>query len=485
MMKLTVEQILKAVAGQLIQGDLRQPVKGVSTDSRTINPGELFIALKGERFDGHTFISESLVQKASALLVNEKSNPRKLLPSESTIPLIQVNDTLHALGDLANAWMKQNRATVAAITGTNGKTSTREMTATVLGQRHHVLKPLHNWNNLIGLPLTLLRLEQHHEIAVMEMGMNRLGEIRRLSQIAQPHIGLITNISPVHLHYLKTLQNVAKAKGELFESLTADDYAVVNSDDPLIVELAQRSGAKKITYGLNPNAQITATDISTSSRNETCFILKRAPESIPIALKTPGTHTVYNALAAAAIATHFGLSLKTIKEGLEQFVAFPGRMETIPLANSVTLINDTYNANPLSMDRALKTLVQISGTGRSIAVLGDMLELGESSHHFHQQVGALISELNLAAVFLMGPHAPLVAESARARGTPPEVLHIAENHEEVARQLDQYVQAHDVILFKGSRGMQIENCLEGFLHLRNTGPGGLLTTKSVQLGCNC
>ena len=485
MMKLTVEQILKAVAGQLIQGDPRQPVKGVSTDSRTINPGELFIALKGERFDGHTFISESLVQKASALLVNKKNNLRKLLPSECTIPLIQVNDTLHALGDLANAWMKQNRATVAAITGTNGKTSTREMTATVLEQRHHVLKPLHNWNNLIGLPLTLLRLEQHHEIAIMEMGMNRLGEIRRLSQIAQPHIGLITNISPVHLHYLKTLQNVAKAKGELFESLTADDYAVVNSDDPLIVELAQGSGAKKITYGLNPNAQITATDIATTPRNETCFILKRSPESISIALKTPGTHTVYNALAAAAIATHFGLSLNTIKEGLEQFMAFPGRMETIPLANSVTLINDTYNANPLSMDRALKTLVQISGTGRRIAVLGDMLELGESSHHFHQQVGALIAELNLAAVFLMGPHAPVVAESARAFGTPPEVLHIVKNHEEVAGQLDQYVQAHDVILFKGSRGMQIEKCLEDFLHLRNTGSSGLLTSKSVQLGCNC
>ena len=484
MMELTVEQITQAVAGHLTQGDPSQCARGVSTDSRTIKPGELFIALKGEQFDGHNFISESLVEKASALLVSRKSNLRELLPAQCDIPLIQVNDTLNALGDLANAWIKRNSATVVAITGSNGKTTTREMTATVLERAHRVLKPQHNWNNLIGLPLTLLRLEPHHEIAVVEMGMDRLGEIRRLSQIAQPHIGLITNISPVHLHYLKTLQNVAKAKGELFESLTADDYAVVNSDDPLIVELTQRCRAGKISYGLNPQAQITAVDISTTPRHEMCFTLQIEDKRIPIELKTPGTHTVYNALAAAAIATHFGLSLKTIKEGLEQFTAYPGRMEIIPMSNSITLINDTYNANPLSMDRALRTLVQMSVTGRAIAVLGDMLELGESSHHFHQRLGVLVAELNLAAVFLMGPHAHVVAKTARSLGLSQEVLHSIENHEEVARQLDQYVQDHDVILFKGSRGMQIEKCLEHFLCLRNTGSSGLSTTKIVQLGCS-
>ena len=485
MMELTVKQITEAVAGRLMQGDPDSWVKGISTDSRTIVSGELFIALKGERFDGHSFISESLVQKAAALLVNRKSTLQGVLPQEYTIPLIEVNDTLRALGDLANAWMKHMSPTVIAITGSNGKTTTREMTATVLEQTHHVLKPQHNWNNLIGLPLTLLRLDHSHEIAVMEMGMNRLGEIRRLAQIAQPHLGLITNISPAHLHDLKTVKNVAQAKGELFEALTADDYAVVNNDDPLVIELAQQSCAKKITYGLNTPAEITGTDITISPQHETCFTLHRAGGSIPIVLKTPGTHIVYNALAAAALATHFGLSLKTIKKGLEQFTAFPGRMEIIPISNNITLINDAYNANPLSMEKSLRTLAQMSGRGRAVAVLGDMLELGDSAHFFHQQLGVLITKLNLAAVFLMGPHAQVVAESAHSHGMSQDIIHSSSNHQQVARQLDQYARAHDVILFKGSRGMQIEKCLEQFLLLRNTGSSGSATTKTVQAGCTC
>lgn len=485
MMELTVKQITEAVAGHLRRGDPNSYVKGCSTDSRTIAPEELFIALKGERFDGHSFISESLVQKAGALLVNRKSNLKGVLPLECTTPVIEVNDTLTALGDLANAWMKHTSATVIAITGSNGKTTTREMAATVLEQTHHVLKPQHNWNNLIGLPLTLLRLDHSHQIAVMEMGMNRLGEIRRLAQIAQPHLGLITNISPAHLQDLKTVKNVAQAKGELFEALTADDYAVVNNDDPLVIELAQRSCAKKITYGLNAPAEITGTDVTISPQHETFFTLNRAGESIPIVLKTPGTHIVYNALAAAALATHFGLSLKTIKKGLEQFTAFPGRMEIIPISNNITLINDTYNANPLSMEKSLRTLAQMSGRGRAIAVLGDMLELGDSAHFFHQQLGVLITKLNLAAVFLMGPHAQVVAESARSHGMSQDMIHSGNNHQQVARQLDQYARIDDVILFKGSRGMQIEKCLEQFLLLRNTGSSGSATTKTVQASGNC
>jgi UDP-N-acetylmuramoyl-tripeptide--D-alanyl-D-alanine ligase len=485
MMELTVKQITKAVSGHLMQGDPHSCANGVSTDSRTIAPGELFIALKGERFDGHSFISEALVQKAAALLVNRKSNVQEVLSVESTIPLIEVNDTLTALGDLANAWMKHTSATVIAITGSNGKTTTREMTATVLEQTHYVLKPQYNWNNLIGLPLTLLRLDPSHEIAVMEMGMNRMGEIKRLTQIAQPNLGLITNISPAHLHDLKTVKNVAQAKGELFEALTADDYAVVNNDDPLVIERAQQSCAKKITYGLNTPADITGTDITISSKYETCFTLHMAGENIPIVLKTPGTHMVYNALAASALAAHFGLSLQTIKKGLEQFTAFPGRMEIVPISNNITIINDTYNANPLSMEKSLRTLAQMSVRGRAVAVLGDMLELGDSTDFFHQQLGVLITKLNLAAVFLMGPHAQVVAESACSHGMSKEVIHSSNSHQQVARQLNQCARTHDVILFKGSRGMQIEKCLEQFLRLRNSGPSGNGTTKAVQASGTC
>ena len=278
---------------------------------------------------------------------------------------------------------------------------------------------------------------------------------------------------------------MAQAKGELFETLTADDYAVVNNDDPLVIELAQRSRAKKITYGLNTPAEITGTDITISPQYETCFTLHTAGESIPIVLKTPGTHIVYNALAAAALGTHFGLGLETIQKGLERFTAFPGRMETIPISNNITLINDTYNANPLSMEKSLRTLAQMGGRGRAVAVLGDMLELGDSADFFHQQLGVLITKLNLAAVFLMGPHARVVAESACSYGMSQDIIHSSNNHQQVARQLDQYAQAHDVILFKGSRGMQIEKCLEQFLLLRNTGSSGSVTTKTVQAGGTC
>jgi UDP-N-acetylmuramoyl-tripeptide--D-alanyl-D-alanine ligase len=304
-MNLTIEEILKAVTGQLLQGALEHRAQGVSTDSRTLKTGELFIALKGEHFDGHDFITETVVGKASGLIVGRSCNVQKLVSLRKDIPVIQVSDTLNALGDLARTWTKKNRATIVAITGSNGKTTTREMTATIVARSHHVLKPEHNWNNLIGLPLTLLRLRPDHEVAVVEMGMNRKGEIKRLAQIAQPHIGVITNISAAHLQHLKTLQEVAQAKGELFDTLTAESHAVVNIDDPLIVERAQRCPAGKITFGISTQAQVTALNIPPAAQSETHFTLQIEDKRVPITLKTPGTHSIYNALAAAATARSF------------------------------------------------------------------------------------------------------------------------------------------------------------------------------------
>jgi UDP-N-acetylmuramoyl-tripeptide--D-alanyl-D-alanine ligase len=481
-MNLTIEEILKAVTGQLLHGAPQHRAKGVSTDSRTIKTGDLFIALKGEHFDGHDFITETVVRKASGLIVSRECNVRKLVSLKKDIPIIQVSDTLKALGDLATTWTQKNRATIVAITGSNGKTTTREMTATIAVHSHHVLKPEHNWNNLIGLPLTLLRLQPHHEVAVVEMGMNRRGEIKRLSQIAQPHIGVITNISAAHLQHLRTLQNVAQAKGELFDALTDQSHAVVNIDDPLIVERARRCPARKITFGISTQAQVTAHHISPVAHNETHFTLQIENKRIPITLKTPGTHSIYNALAAAAIATLLHMSPEEIKEGLNQFTPFPGRMEIIRIPNNITIINDTYNANPTSMHIALKTLAQLSGTGRRIAVLGDMAELGEASQDFHHQVGSLIKKMDLSVAFLMGPHAHVVKESARAHGVRDAALYIAQNHEQIALHLDQQVQADDWILFKGSRKMQIEKSLEKFLHLRNTAAKVPSLTKPAPVG---
>ena len=440
------------------------------------------VPLRGEHFDGHQFIGESLVKKAAAIIVSNTYEVQESTLLQQPIPVIRVNDTLKALGDLAHAWRKRNKARIVAITGSNGKTTTREMTATILAGTHKVLKPEHNWNNLIGLPLTLLRLEASDEIAVLEMGMNRKGEIQRLAQIAQPHIGVITNISNVHLEYLQTLENVARAKGELFESLSSQDYAVVNMDDTWIMEQAKHCPARQITYGLNPQAQIRAVDISSHNPRKIHFTLQRENDYISIVLNLPGVHSVYNALAAAAIATTLGLSMEDIKSGLEHFKDFPGRMEIMSIAGNITVINDTYNANPVSMEIALKTLVDLSGEGRSIAVLGDMLELGNSSSYFHRKIGMLLKELNLSAAFLLGPHSHEVAEEACEQGIKEEVLHIAQDHEQLAHQLDRYVRAHDCILFKGSRGMQMEKCLELFLRLRTpkTNASSLIKTAPME-----
>ena len=483
-MELTVEEILRAVKGQLLQGPLHNFLKGVSTDSRTIKAGELFIALRGDRFDGHHFINEALNRDASGLIVSKGFCSSSLALLKKDIPVIQVDDTLKALGDLACFWIQHNIATIVAITGSNGKTTTREMTATILEQSHRVLKPEQNWNNLIGLPLTLLRLNPHHDIAVLEMGMNRSGEIKRLSQIAQPHIGLITNISPVHLQYLKTLQHVAQAKGELLESLTPENHAVINADDPLILELSRRCPAQKITFGTDPQAQVTATDISPADFNTNSFTLNIESKSIPISLKTPGIHNIYNALAAASIATIFKLNLEEIKAGLERFTAFPARMEIITISNHITIINDTYNANPQSVESALKTLAQLKGKGRGVAVLGDMLELGEASTDFHQQVGALIKELDLDILFLMGTYAEVVAETALAQGVNEKIISIGKTHKQIAQQLNKKVKEYDWILFKGSREMKMEQVLEHFLKMRNKDSKVSSLTKAVTVGCN-
>jgi len=469
-MELTVKEIIEAVGGALLQGSLTQRIRGVSTDSRTLTSGELFIPLKGERFDGHHFINDTLARGASAVMVSKDFHPLELPPSTRDIPLIQVEDTLHALGDLASFWVRRNRATIVAITGSNGKTTTREMTATILEQSYRVLKPEHNWNNLIGVPLTLLRLESHHQIAVIEMGMNRRGEIKRLSQIAQPHIGLITNIGPVHLQHLKTLENVAEAKGELFDSLTAQDYAVLNANDPLIMKLSTRCPARTFTFGINAHAQVTAPNLSPSDYSTHCFTLQVEGKSIPLRLTIPGIHTVYNALAAASIATICKLPLEEIKAGLEHFTAFTGRMVITTIDNNIHIINDTYNANPVSMESALRTLAQVKGEGNGIAVLGDMLELGDASLAYHHQLGSLVGTLHLDSLFLMGISAEAVAQGARATGVSEKAIYIGSTPEEVAEQLAKKVTRGDWILFKGSRGMKMEKILEYFLHLLNHDP---------------
>lgn len=480
-MELIIESIAAAASGRVLQGSPRKRMEGVSTDSRSTRPGELFIALKGEHFDGHDFIGRALQAEAAGIMV-DKDWKREDLPPD--IPVIQVADTMTALGDLARAWVQHTAATIIAITGSNGKTTTREMTAAILERSHAVLKPRCNWNNLIGLPLTLLELRPHHQMAVLELGMNRRGEIRRLAQIARPRIGVITNVGPVHLEYLKTLEEVALAKGELLEALGSGCHAVMNADDPRVAALAGRCHAQIITFGIASPAQVRAIEAVSPAAGENRFTLVIGKDSIPVSLRIPGIHSVYNALAAAAAASLCGVGMEEIQAGLEAHTSFPGRMEIIRLDDNITIINDTYNANPTSMEIALKALAQLRGTGRGIAVLGDMLELGEASETYHRQLGSLITALKLSAVLLTGAHAHAVAAGAAERGTAGVAISVADTHEEIARRLDSMVQPHDWILFKGSRGMRMEKSMEFFRQLRTARAGGPSPAPALSMGCN-
>ncbi len=475
-MDLIIESIASAVAGRVLQGSPQRRVDGVSTDSRSIRPGELFIALKGERFDGHAYISQAVQARAAGVLVS-RGWKGTTLPAD--LPVIEAPDTLTALGDLARAWVEHAPATIIAITGSNGKTTTREMTAAILERSHAVLKPRSNWNNLIGLPLTLLELKPHHRMAVLELGMNRRGEIRRLAEIAHPRIGVITNVGPVHLEYLKTLEEVALAKGELLEALDSGCHAVLNADDPRLASLAGSCPAPVTTFGIVAPAQVRALDIASPAGGENRFTLAIGQESAPVTLTVPGRHSIYNALAAAAAASLCGAGMEDIKAGLEGYTPFPGRMEIIRFDDDITVINDTYNANPSSMEIALTTLAQLKGSGRGIAVLGDMLELGDASEAYHRQLGALIKTLQINPVFLTGAHAPSVAAGAGAAGVS---IAIVDSHEEIARRLAALVRPHDWILFKGSRGMRMERCMERFRELRNTRTG--MPSAAASAGCN-
>lgn len=482
-MELQAEDIQRAVDGRLLQGVPHCFLRGVSTDSRTIQAGELFIALKGERFDGHTFIKNVLDRHASGLIVGKGFHPTDVPLLKKEVPVIQVDDTLKALGDLASFWRQRNRTTIVAITGSNGKTTTREMAATILEQSYRVLKPERNWNNLIGLPLTLMRLKPYHEVALVEMGMNRMDEIKRLSEIAKPQIGLITNIGPSHLQYLKTLENVAKAKGELFASLTSENHAVVNTDDHLVVRMAESCPARKVTFGIHSQTQVKATDMMASGDSTHSFTLKIGMDSTPITLKTPGLHNIYNALAAASIATILKRNLEEIKAGLESFTAFSARTEITTIDDNIHIINDTYNANPKSMEMALQLLSRLKGKERGIAVLGDMLELGDASKNWHQQIGSLIKSLDIDEAFLIGTYAHVVAESAMSHGFRKKAIHIGETHEHIAQKLCMNAKEHDWILFKGSRGMKMERILEQFIQMR-ANASKVPSASAAMAGCN-
>ncbi|HVP79488.1 MAG TPA: UDP-N-acetylmuramoyl-tripeptide--D-alanyl-D-alanine ligase [Thermodesulfobacteriota bacterium] len=460
-MILTIEEVLKITRGNLVQGGENTSFQGVSTDSRTVAEGDLFIALKGPRFDGHAYALEALGRKAGGVLVQEDKVGDIRWNGNRSKPVIAVKDTLSALGDIARGWRRKHRIPVVALTGSNGKTTTKEMIGACLETTFPILKTKGNLNNLIGVPQTLLGLTEKERIVVLEMGMNVPGEIRRLTEIAEPDVGLITNIQRVHLEGLGSLERLKEEKGELFRRMRRDGTILVNQDDPRVVDLANDYPGQRITFGMDHPAEVMAKEIRLGGAQGTSFTLLLEGEAMEIALPLLGRHFVPDALCAVAIASLFGVEVEQIKKALENFRPFPMRMEVVPLKEGATLINDAYNASPYSMELALETLAEAKGEGRAIAVLGDMLELGSFTREAHEQIGKKVGELSIDFLFAMGEEAPTLVQSAIHHGLPMKRARVVENHSEAISLLKEMIQDGDWVMVKGSRRMAMEKIAEG------------------------
>jgi UDP-N-acetylmuramoyl-tripeptide--D-alanyl-D-alanine ligase len=465
-MILRIEEVLKATGGNLLQGEEDALFQGVSTDSRTVRAGELFIALKGPHFDGHHFAREALEKKAGGIVIEEDQAGDIRWNGYRPKAVIAVKDTLQALGDIAHDRRRSFRTPVIALTGSNGKTTTKEMISACLETTFPILKTMGNLNNLIGLPLTLLNLTERERVVVLEMGMNVPGEVRRLTEIAEPDVGLITNIQMAHLEGMGSLERVKEEKGELFRKMRRDGTILVNQNDPYVSDLASEFLGQKITFGVEKSADVMAKEVRLRGAEGTSFKLILEGAEIEIVIPLLGRHFVANALAAVAAASLFGIELEKIKGVLEHFRPFRMRMEVIPLGGGKTLIDDTYNANPRSMDLALETLTELKGTGRAIAVLGDMLELGRFSEEAHQQLGEKVKELAIDLLLTIGEKAPLVVESAIRHGFERKKAKVVKSHSEVISFLKEVIREGDWILVKGSRGMAMEKVVEGLIERR-------------------
>ena len=460
-MILSVGEVLRATEGTLLQGEREAFFNGVSTDSRTVGEGELFIALKGALFDGHRFAREALEKKASGVVIAQERSGEIRWNGYRPKAVIAVKDTLRALGDLARERRRRFGTPLVALTGSNGKTTTKEMIAACLETAFPVLKTKGNLNNLIGLPLTLLSLTERERVVVLEMGMNLPGEIRRLTEISEPDVGLITNIERVHLEGLGSIEEVKEEKGALFGAMRKDGAILVNQDDPLVVDLAKEFSGQKITFGIRSPADVMAKEIRLRGAEGTSFTLIFGGQELEIHLPLVGKHFIPNALSAVAVATLFGIEVKTAKEALERFRPFPMRMEVCPLQGGKTLINDAYNANPRSMELALETLTEAKGRGRAIAVLGDMLELGTYTEEAHRELGKKAGELSMDLLLVLGKEAALVADSAIRHGMGPENARVVKSHREAVSILRQILRKGDWILVKGSRAMEMEKIVNG------------------------
>ena len=453
---LTVDEVLAATGGSRLSGHGGAVFRSVTIDSRRFDPGALFVAIRGETHDGHTFVSDVIRQGTGGIVIDAAglAGLPALRQTAGETPVIVVADTTRALGDLAAYVRRRANVRVVAITGSNGKTTTRRMTAAAFGCRYCTLASQGNFNNDIGLPLTLFRLTPAHQWAVLEMGMNHFGEIRRLSGICRPDVGVITNIGPCHLEGVGSIEGVAAAKAEMLENICPGGTIVLNRDDHRLAELGTRTPVNVLFFGESERADVRAREIHDTG-DGIDFILELPGDRAQVRLPVMGRFMVANALAAAAAGYLAGMPADAIATGLAQYRSKPGRLNIIRTARDMTIIDDTYNANPASVAAALHTLMHLARGHRAVFVMGDMLELGDAAEQHHHHIGELAAQAGVARLYVTGVHADTVSAGARAGGLGRSRIIIGDKAALVA-DLKAVLAAGDWVLVKGSRGAAME-----------------------------
>ena len=451
MEELTIEEIVTATEGKLLYGHLVTKVSNISIDSRTIRPKDLFIAIKGKNLDGHKFVPEAIAKGAIGVIISDAK-----IKTQNSI-LIKVKDTTEALGKIARHYREKFKPLVIAVTGSNGKTTTKEMIASILSRRMKVVKAKGSFNNDIGVPLTIFELDSQSQVLILEMEMNILGGIRNLAQIAKPQIGVVTNIGDTHLEFLGNRENVMKEKAELIESLGAAGTAILNADDELVMAIGNNfPQTRRLTFCINNSADVFATNIIDLVTEGSHFLLNG---KYRVRLPVPGRHNIYNALAAVATTVAAGLEYNAILPGIENFKPASMRLEIVKIKDLV-IVNDTYNANPQSMAAALEIFSRIPTSGRKIAILGDMLELGKSSQSLHYNLG-MDAARTVDIIIAIGKFSQAVIEGAIAAGINPNYVSAYDNNQIAITKLVDFINPKDTILIKGSRAMRLEEIVQG------------------------
>jgi UDP-N-acetylmuramoyl-tripeptide--D-alanyl-D-alanine ligase len=453
---IALSEVVAFTGGQEVVGLGERVFPRVSTDSRTVDEGDLFVALRGERFDGHRFVESALERGARGALVEVAPSEEALRKYDAAV--VVAPDSLRALGDLAAGWRRRFPSPVGVLTGSNGKTTTKEMTMAILRLCFSCLWSPGNFNNRIGLPLTLLMLKPEHERVVLEMGMNEPGEIRELTRIAQPQVGALLNVGPAHLERFASVEAVAEAKGEMLEVMPRESVFVYNRDDPRVRALAERWEGPRTSFGFSTEASIRLIDAQESGSAQKIRISVHGSE-VATEIHLPGRHNLTNALAAVALSSALGATPEAVEEGLARFQTMQGRF-SVRMYEDFTIVDDSYNANPASMGSALETLREVSGDADRILVLGDMLELGAFSEEAHRELGRKAARTGPALLCVTGDYSRWVVQGAGEEGVPEERIVLFEDVKTVAQEILARMKGGEWVLIKGSRGMALERVVE-------------------------